>query len=116
MKKKLSDKLFIFIITCLLLFFSALPLRAETFSDYGTWGKTGLVTASAVTSLIYSPLKLTYAFLGGITSGMVLAFTGGNATESASRIASQASTGDWYVPPDVFLGSEYLDFVGPDDK
>ncbi|RMF93955.1 MAG: hypothetical protein D6734_08900 [Candidatus Schekmanbacteria bacterium] len=89
---------------------------AKTFHDYGPWGKGGLITASVLASVPYTPLKLAYAFIGGITSGMILAFTGGKATESASRIAAQASTGDWYVPPDVFLGSEYLDFVGPDDK
>ena len=73
--------------------FSAIS-EAKTFYDYGPWGKTGLISASVLASIPYSTLKLSYAFLGGITSGMVLAFTGGKATESASRIAKQASTGD----------------------
>lgn len=113
MKKiKILSLITVFLFTFL---FSAVS-EAKTFYDLGPWEKTGLISASILASIPYSPLKLTYAFLGGITSGMVLAFTAGQATESASRIAKQASTGDWYVPPDVFLGSEYLDFVGPDDR
>jgi len=95
---------------------TGIPAEAKTFSDFGPWGKTGLVTASVVSSVIYSPLKLVYATLGSVTSGLVLGFTAGEATSSASKIAKQSVTGDWYVGPDVFLGSEYLDFVGPDDK
>ena len=93
-----------------------IPADAGTFTEAGPWEKTGLVSLSIITSVVYTPLKFTYATLGTLTSGLVLGFTGGDDNGTASKIARRSVTGDWWVAPDVFLGNKNLDFVGPESK
>ena len=92
------------------------PSYAGTFSEAGPWEKTGLVTLSLITSVVYTPVKLTYAVLSTVTSGVVLGLTGGDDNGAASKIAKRSVNGDWYVTPDVFLWNKNLEFIGPESE
>ncbi len=88
---------------------------AKTYAEHGTAGKVGLISASVVSSAVYFPFKLTYAVLGGVTSGLTYAVTMAKEAETAHRIATKAFTGDWYIHPNILTSHEYLNFSGPDD-
>ena len=109
----------VFVCISFICFFAQLSLlkdaEARTFSELEPAAKVGLVAASAVSSGVYFPFKLTYAVLGGITSGLTYGVTLGKEAEAANKIAMRSFTGDWYIHPNILLGEEDLNFVGPDD-
>jgi len=111
-----NKKYFLAFIVAFLLVGISIPSYAITFSEAGPWEKTGLVTLSLITSVVYTPVKLTYAVLSTVTSGVVLGLTGGDDNGAASKIAKRSVNGDWYVPPDVFLGNKNLEFIGPESE
>ena len=114
--KNIEKHIIVFLVFIFLNYFTAEISCASTFSEKSTMAKAGLVTASVITSTLYTPLKLAYAVTGTIMSGLVLGFTAGDEDEAATTIARCSVAGDWYVHPDVFLGSKKLNFVGPNNK
>ena len=114
--KNFKKHFIIFLTLTALLYFTPGISNAKTYSDESTGAKVGLVTASILTSLLYTPTKFVYAVGGTVVSGLTMAFTAGQGGETAGTIAKKSVTGDWYVHPNVFLGSEELNFNGPDDK
>ncbi len=93
----------------------AKDVDAKPFSEHSAAGKTGLITASVISSAVYFPFKATYAILGGITSGLTYSVTLAKEAETANKIAVRSFTGDWYIHPNILTGDEELNFSGPDD-
>jgi hypothetical protein len=71
----------------------------------------GLQIASGALSLLYTPLKIVYAGLGGFIGGFVYALTGGN--EQVAQSVWDASLGGTYLlTPDHLQGNEPIRFKG----
>jgi hypothetical protein len=87
----------------------------ESFYDSGTFRQVVLGTGSGLVSLVYTPVKVCYAAGATITGGLILAFTGGEATDVAVRVVRRGTRGDWWVHPDVFTGHRRLRFSGSPD-
>lgn len=88
---------------------------AKPFSEHSVAGKTGLVTASVISSAVYLPFKAAYAVLGGVTSGLTYGVSLAKESDTANRIAVKSFTGDWYIHPNILTSEEELNFSGPDD-
>jgi hypothetical protein len=89
-------------------------VNAKPYSEHKPAAKTGLVAGSVVTSAAYIPLKLIYAALGGVTSGLTYAISLGTDSETAKNIATKSFTGDWYIHPNILTGEKKLNFGGPE--
>ncbi len=87
-------------------------VNAKPYSQHKPAAKTGLVVGSAASSAAYFPLKLIYAALGGVTSGLTYAVTLGKDAENAKKIATKSFTGNWYIHPNILTGEEELNFGG----
>jgi len=85
------------------------------FQDSGTGRQIALGTGSGLVSVVYSPVKFLYAAGATVTGGLVLAFTAGEAQDTAARVVRRGTLGDWWVHPDVFTGHRKLRFNGPAD-
>ncbi len=90
-------------------------VEAKTYSEHNTPAKVGLVAASVVSTIVYFPCKLSYAVIGGITSGLAYGVTLGKEAETANDIAIGSFYGDWYIHPKILTSEEELNFIGPDD-
>lgn len=72
----------------------------------------GYGVGSVLSSLFYSPFKLTYAGLGLLTGGMGFVLSAGN-VDVANNIINPAVRGNYVVTPSHLKGEEPLIFVGP---
>ena len=73
----------------------------------------GLGVGAAICSLVYGPVKIVYATLGGITSGLAWVLTGGR-TDVAREIIVASVRGDYVVTPENLAFAEPLVFTGRD--
>ena len=71
----------------------------------------GIGVGTAVASLIYAPLKLTYAFGGLVVGGLAWAFSGGDSSV-ASIIFTPSLRGDYVVTREQLLGKQEIEFFG----
>jgi hypothetical protein len=71
----------------------------------------GIGAASALVSLIYSPVKIAYAAGGLVVGGLAWAFSGGD-TEVASVVLTPSLRGDYVVTPSQLQGKEPIEFFG----
>lgn len=77
-------------------------------------GYSGLVgMGSALGTLIYAPLKLTYALTGSVIGGLAWIVTGGN-NAVATPIVRNAIKGDYVISPSHVEGERSLEFRGAD--
>jgi hypothetical protein len=94
---------------------AALALPAA--SHAGTPGEiskqAGLGFASAITSLVYAPLKIVYAAGGLIVGGLAWTFSGGD-NEVAKVVLTPSILGDYVVTPKQLVGDEPVEFFGRD--
>ena len=90
-------------------------VEAKPFAEHNPAAQTGLVAVSIISSVIYLPFKISYAILGGITSGFTYSLSLGKEAEYASNLANKCFTGDWYIHPNILTGAEELNYSGPDD-
>lgn len=72
----------------------------------------GYGVGAVLSSVFYSPFKVTYAGLGLLTGGLGFVLSGGN-TDVANNIISPAVRGNYVVTPNHLKGEEPLIFVGP---
>jgi len=72
----------------------------------------GYGVGSVLSSLFYSPFKVTYAGLGLLTGGIGFVLSAGNA-DVANNIINPAVRGNYVVTPSHLKGEEPLIFVGP---
>lgn len=73
---------------------------------------TGLIVGSGALSLLYTPIKVTYAVLGGFFGGFAYILTGGNA-ETATAIWDSSLGGTYVIQPEHLRGDESILFMGP---
>ena len=74
----------------------------------------GLGAASALTSLIYGPVKLIYAVGGLIVGGCAWAFTAGD-SQVAKTVFTRSLRGHYVITPEILTGEERLEFIGRDE-
>lgn len=72
----------------------------------------GLQVASGALSILYTPVKVVYAGLGGIIGGLAYVMTGGNG-QVAQNIWDVSLKGSYWVKPSHLEGNEPLLFQGP---
>jgi len=94
------------LVSCML--FASGPARA---ADAGI--NAGLQAGALFTTLLYGPVKVCYAVLGSVVSGLAWGVTAGN-SDVARPIFVSAAYGDYVVTPDHLTGQRPLEFVGRD--
>ncbi len=92
------------LLTALLL---ATPAAAQESTTYN--GITGF--GSALTTIVYSPLKLTYAATGLVVTGLAWMWSFGD-TRIAGPLLRKTVRGDYVVTPSHLEGRRSLRFVG----
>jgi len=102
--RMLSRALFVLVATSML---AAAPALAED----STAKEGGLGMAAAITTLVYSPLKLVYAIGGPPASGLAWIFSGGDSSV-ARTVLTRSVRGTYVVTPEHLQGREELEFVG----
>ncbi len=100
--RRLRTPLLIGFLTCAL---GALPAHASDASEVG-WG-----VGSALSTVVYGPLKMAYAALGLAFGGLGWALSGGDAAV-AQVVIGPAVRGDYVVTPSHLRGERKLAFVG----
>lgn len=75
----------------------------------------GLGVASVVCTLVYGPIKTTYAVLGSITGGLAYVLTGFDGA-TAHKIIQPAIRGDYVVVPENLTSERPLTFAGRDPR
>jgi hypothetical protein len=101
----------------LALLLAATPVLAhaqgEEQAQEGSTAYTALVGAGAgVCTLVYAPVKIAYAIVGSVLSGLAWAWTAGD-TDVSGPIFRAAVRGDYVVTPSHLEGRRTLQFVGP---
>jgi len=81
--------------------------EASTNSDFFFGGSAGVLT------LVYPPLKLTYAAASIPIGGLVYVWTLGN-SEVSSRIIRSGTRGTFVLTPDHVRGDKDINFMGSD--
>ena len=76
-----------------------------------TGEQAGMGIAAFVATLFYSPVKIGYAALGGVTGGMGYLLTGGD-TEVSKRVFTPSLRGTYVLTPRHLRGEESIHFVG----
>ena len=85
--------------------------RAEESRERNIAAHYGLGVGSVLCSLVYGPVKVIYATLGTVTSGLAWALTGGR-TDIAREIITASVRGDYVVRPENLTFNEPLVFTG----
>ena len=80
-----------------------------------TASNVGYGVGSVFASCLYSPAKLVYAGLGGLTGGIGFLLTGGN-QDVAKKIWTPSVRGTYVITPDMLKGKDEVQFVGQSEK
>jgi hypothetical protein len=91
--------------------FVSTSVRAEEKTERNIAAHYGLGFGAAVCSLVYGPIKILYATLGALTSGLAWGLTGGR-TDVAREILTSSVRGDYVVTPENLTFNEPLVFTG----
>lgn len=75
--------------------------------------ESGLGAAAALSSLVYSPIKLVYAVGGLVVGSLAWVFTAGD-TNVADKVYVRSLRGTYVITPDILRGEEPLVFIGRD--
>jgi hypothetical protein len=86
----------------------AVPVRAQ--ADF--LEDAGMGTATVLANVVYVPVKLTYATLGGITGGFAYVLTGAN-YQVAEKVWVPSLGGNYVLNPDQLRGNEPIYFSAP---
>ena len=84
---------------------SAQPARAGFLEDAG-WG-----ALTVLGNVVYMPVKLVYATLGGLTGGIALGLTGGD-LDVAETIWVTSMGGNYVLTPPMLRGEESISVAG----
>ena len=72
----------------------------------------GLGVGTVLCDLVYMPVKVVYATLGGLTGGFAFVLTGGN-FDIASAIWRPSLGGMYVITPSMLRGDDPIYFSGP---
>ena len=75
--------------------------------------ESGLGIAAALSSLIYSPVKVVYAVGGLVIGSLAWVFTAGDTTV-ADKVYVRSLRGTYVITPEILKGEEPLVFIGRD--
>lgn len=75
--------------------------------------ESGMGAAAALTSLVYSPVKLVYAVGGLVIGSLAWVFTAGD-TDVADKVYVRSLRGTYVITPEILRGEEPLVFIGRD--
>ncbi len=75
--------------------------------------ESGMGAAAALTSLVYSPVKLVYAVGGLVIGSLAWVFTAGD-TEVADKVYIRSLRGTYVITPEILRGEQPLVFIGRD--
>jgi hypothetical protein len=92
------------------LWLAAMPAAA---SAEGQSMEAGYGAASALCSLVYSPVKIVYAGVGSLVSGFAWVLSGGD-NAVAKPILTASLRGDYVVTPAHLRGDRSIVFIGRD--
>ena len=73
--------------------------------------EAALGVGSFFITLVYTPLKMVYAILGGVVGGFTYGLTGGD-LETAQDVWEPSVYGTYIITPDHLKGNEPVRFVG----
>ena len=79
--------------------------------DTSPAGEAGLGIGSGLLTLVYFPVKMAYAVLGGIVGGFTYALTGGD-LETAKTVWDPSFYGTYVITPDHLKGNDAVRFYG----
>ncbi len=85
--------------------------RADEAPERNVMLHYGLGVGSVLASLVYGPVKMTYATLGSLTGGFAYLLTGGR-LDVPREIIQPAVRGDYVVTPEHLTFNQPLLFVG----
>ncbi len=88
-----------------------LALQPSPASANSGASEAGTGAASAISSLVYGPIKIVYATLGTVFGGFAWALSGGD-TEVLSAVVSPAIRGDYVITPGHIRGERSVEFIG----
>ena len=89
------------------------PGLARAAEEQSTAANAGLGAASALTTLLYGPIKCVYALGGLIVGGLAWPLSGGD-SDVMWKIMNPAVRGDYVVTPAHLTGEKPLEFLGRD--
>ena len=75
--------------------------------------ESGLGVAAALSSLVYSPVKVVYAVGGLVIGSLAWVFTAGD-TNVADKVYVRSLRGTYVITPEILKGEEPLVFIGRD--
>ena len=75
--------------------------------------ESGLGAAAALSSLVYSPVKLVYAVGGLVVGSLAWVFTAGD-TNVADKVYVRSLRGTYVITPEILRGEQPLVFIGRD--
>ena len=84
------------------------PARAQ---EESTGAAAGWGALSALTSLVYSPVKVVYAVGGLVVGGFAWLFSAGD-NDVVKTVTTPAVRGDYVVIPGHLTGERKLEFIG----
>ncbi len=89
--------------------FPSISVAGEEESDPSS--EAAMSLGSGLLTLVYLPVKVVYATLGGIVGGFTYALTGGDA-ETAQTVWEPSLYGTYVITPDHLRGDEPVRFYG----
>ena len=95
----------------LILAVAAAPTAALAEQDSGLSNEAGIGALSALSTLLYGPVKLTYATLGLMIGGAAWGLSGGD-PQVLDSVVTAAVRGDYVVTPEHLRGEKPLEFFG----
>lgn len=81
------------------------PAAAAVWEDAG-WG-----ALTVLTNVVYMPVKIVYATLGGLTGACALGLTGGD-MQTAENVWVTSMGGTYVITPGMLQGQEAIAFTG----
>lgn len=92
---------------------AATPVQVPQPQEGGVnWPGAGYGAGALVLNLVYIPVKMVYAILGGIVGGGTYLVTAGN-KQAADTVWRSALGGDYVVTPQMLAGQQPINFSGP---